>query len=130
MMVANPDLEQLAAHMRYRLSPILNYAQPWRIDALTELLVRNWPHAHLEDVLPHGRNHAAVRATMRLLRARVREQWEARHGVGPLWGAVLGDAAEVISAALLELWFSGDEWRRRMVAMGRPADDSRRLVDR
>ncbi len=112
-------LEQLQAHVRYRLGPLVNYCQAWRADELTGLVVRHWPHRHLEVVLPHGRHHAAIGHAMRLVKAQVREQWEARHGIGPMWPLVLGPTVDGISLSLLDLWFGSDRWRCSLRAMAR-----------
>ncbi len=115
-----PDpLEQLQAHIRYRLGARVTHAQPWRVDELTALSVRYWPHRHLEAVLPQGRNHAAIGHAMRLVRAQVRETWEARHGIGPMWNLVLGDTVDGIGLCLLDLWFSDDRWRCGLRSMAR-----------
>lgn len=119
------DLEQLAAHVRYRIGQQHVYhCQAWRIDELTALVVRHWPHAHLEAVLNHGRNHKAIDHAMVLVRAQVREQWEARHGIGPLWSLALAPAVASISHVLLDLWFSTPGWRGALLTM------SRRIPDR
>ncbi len=112
-------LEQLQAHVRYRLAAKLQYAQAWRVDELTGLVVRYWPHRHLEAVLPAGRNHAAIGHAMRLVKAQVREHWEAEHGIGPLWSLVLDGTVDGISVCLLDLWFSHDRWRCSLRAMAR-----------
>jgi hypothetical protein len=114
----DPDLVQLAAHMRYRLSP-LGFHGDQRVDELTALVVRHWAHRHLEELLPHGRNHAEVPKIMRLILAQVREQWEARHGVSPLWKERLGEAAKEIAAIVLDLWWSREGWRIQLRAMTR-----------
>lgn len=120
---ANPrptgDLEQLAAHVRYRLGHRVVYAQAWRVDELVSLTVRHWPHAHLEALLLQGRHHKALDHAMVLVRAQVREQWEARHGIGPLWGLVLSGTVDSISQCLLDLWFSTPAWRDRLRAMAK-----------
>jgi hypothetical protein len=118
-MVADPDLEQLAAHMRYRLAALVSQADGWRIDELTTLIVRLWPHTTLESIRTHGRNHAVIPKSLRLLRAQVREQWELRHGITPLWDSVLQGATDMISATVLDLWWESDGWRCRLRAMAR-----------
>jgi hypothetical protein len=122
------DLAQLAAHMRYRLSP-MGLRCDARVDELTALVVRHWPHAHLEELLPDGRNHAAIPHIMRLVRAQVREQWEARHGLTPAWGTMIGDAADVIAEIVLELWWSREGWRIRLRAMTRRQGEVARAVE-
>jgi hypothetical protein len=117
--VTTEPLEQLQAHVRYRLAAKLQYAQAWRVDELTGLVVRYWPHRHLEAVLPAGRNHAAIGHAMRLVKAQVREHWEAEHGIGPLWSLVLDGTVDGISVCLLDLWFSHDRWRCSLRAMAR-----------
>lgn len=113
------DLEQLLAHVRYRIGRHVTYAQAWRVDELTGLVLRHWPHAHLEAVLNHGRHHKAIDHAMALVRAQVREQWEARHGIGPLWSLALAPAVAAISHVLLDLWFSSAGWRGALKVFGR-----------
>lgn len=113
------DLEQLMAHVRYRIGGHAHYAQRWRIDELTGLLLAHYPHSHLRDVMPKGRNHRDVQRAMALARAQVREQWELRHGVGPLWNVVLAPALAAIWHVLLDLWESDPAWAERLEAMGR-----------
>jgi hypothetical protein len=117
--VATDPIDQLAAHCRYRLGIVVTYAHPWRVDELVGLSLKFWPHRHLEAVLASGRNHAAVRHAMTLLKARVRETWEADHGIGPMWDLVLDQAVDGISTSLLDLWWSGDRWRCEMRSMAR-----------
>jgi hypothetical protein len=118
-------IAQLQAHVRYRLGSRVTYAQPWRVDALTRLVLRHWPHRHLEDsVVAGGRHHAAVNHAMLLMRSQVREQWEARRGAGPLWDAVLGGTVTAIGVVVLDLWWPSPGWRRILLAMGRSANDA------
>lgn len=110
---------QLQAHTRYRLGSRVTYAQAWRVDALTRLAVRHWPHQHLEDAeAVGGRHHAAVGHAMTLMRSQVREQWEARHGQGPLWDAVLGGTTSAIGEVVLDLWWPSRSWRAILRSMG------------
>jgi hypothetical protein len=51
------------------------------------------------------------------MRAQVREQWEARHGVGPLWHLVLSGAVVSISIAVMDLWWSDPRWRIKLRGM-------------
>lgn len=112
------DIEQLAAHIRYRLGSRVAYAQDWRVDELTRLVVRHWPHHHLEQIeLAGGRHHKSLEHAMTLMRAQVREQWEARHGVGPLWHLVLSGAVVSISIAVMDLWWSDPRWRIKLRGM-------------
>lgn len=117
------DIEQLTSHVRYRIGQHVHYCQPWRVDELVALVVRHWPHAHLEAVFSHGRNHKAIDHAMVLVRAQVREQWEARHGIGPLWGLALAPAVAAISHVLLDLWFSDAGWRGALLVMSRRTPD-------
>ncbi len=124
----DPVLAQLAAHMRYRLSPV-GLRDDHRVDELTGLVIRRWPHAHLEEILQEGRNHAIVPHVMRLLRAQGREQWEARHGVSPRWKERLAEAVDAISEIVLELWSSREGWRIRLRAMPRRLGEAARVVE-
>ena len=115
----NDQLAQLQAHVRYRLGSRVSYAQPWRVDGLTRLVVRHWPHSHLREAHAiGGRNHAAVSHALTLMRSQVREQWEARHGAGPLWDAVLGGTTSAIGVVVLDLWWPSEPWRAALLAIG------------
>jgi hypothetical protein len=128
----NDAIAQLQAHVRYRLGSRVTYAQPWRVDALTRLVLRHWPHGHLEDsVVAGGRHGVAATHALLLMRSQVREQWEARHGSGPLWDAVLGGTVTAIGQVMLDLWWPTPGWRRVLVAMSRSlADDREQGIDR
>lgn len=118
------DMEQLAARIRYCIGQQHVYhCQPWRIDELTALIIRHWPHSHLEALLPHGTHHKAIEHALVLVRAQVREQYEARHGIGPLWNLALAPAVAAISHVLLGLWFSDAGWRGAMLTMSRRIPD-------
>jgi len=116
------DLEQLAAHLRYRLASRVQEAQAWRVDALAALVVRYWPHSHLEAIGTHSRHHKAIDHAMTLARAQVREQWEARHGIGPLWPLVLSGVVDGMQLCILDLWFSTPEWRAKLKRMSMAVD--------
>lgn len=123
-------IAQLQAHVRYRLGSRVTYAQPWRVDGLTRLVIRHWPHRHLEDAEQiGGRHHATVGHAMTLMRSQVREQWEARHGAGPLWDAVLGGTTSAIGQVVLDLWWPSKPWRAIIRSMGRSVADSSHEAD-
>lgn len=124
-------IAQLQAHVRYRLGSRVTYAHAWRVDALTRLVLRHWPHSHLEDAEGvGGRHHAAVGHAMTLMRSQVREQWEARHGSGPLWDAILGGTTSAIGAIVLDLWWPSQPWRGILRSMGRSIADLPHESDR
>jgi hypothetical protein len=127
----NEAIAQLQAHVRYRLGSRVTYAEVWRVDQLTRLAIRHWPHNHLEDAeAGGGRHHASVGHALTLMRSQVREQWEARHGAGPLWDVVLGGTTSAIGVVLLDLWWPSRPWRSILRAMGRSlADDRQDGVD-
>ena len=111
-------LEQLSAHVRYRMGERVHYCKSWRVDELTRLVVRHWPRQHLEAAeRAGGRLHKSVDHAMILVRAQVREQWEARHGVGPLWQMLLAGTAVGICHVILELWWQDGGWRDRLEEM-------------
>ena len=113
-------IAQLQAHVRYRLGSRVTYAAAWRVDGLTRLVLRHWPHAHLADAeAVGGRHHAAVGHALTLMRSQVREQWEARHGSGPLWDSLLGGTTSAIGVVILDLWWPSRPWRAILRAMGR-----------
>lgn len=118
----NDAIAQLQAHVRYRLGTRVTYAQAWRVDALTRLVLRHWPHGHLEDaVVAGGRHSMAVTHAMTLMRSQVREQWEARHGSGPMWDLMLGGTVTATGVILLDLWWQSAGWRKVLLAMSRAA---------
>jgi hypothetical protein len=120
--VADTDLEQLQAHVRYQLGARVQHAGAWRVDELTRLVVRHWPHRHLEAAMASGgRNARAIEHSVALCRAQVREQFEARQGVSPLWDLVLCHTVAGISHVVLELWASDDRWRCNLRSMSRRA---------
>lgn len=122
-MTADAAAEQLAAHIRYRIGAArVSAAAAWRCDELTRLVIRHWPHRHLEAAMDAGgANHKAIDHAIVLMRAQVREQWEARQGVGPLWDLVLAGTVTSIGHVILELWSSDDRWRAGLRAMARRA---------
>jgi hypothetical protein len=112
------NLKALQAHVRSVLASRVQYAQSWRVDELTRLVVRYWPHIHLEEIERlGGPNHKDIDHTMTLVRAQVRERWEAVHGVGPLWPMVLGGTVTNISHVILGLWWRDPSWRETLREM-------------
>lgn len=105
------QLEQLTAHLRQACGSRAAICSS-RFDELARLVVRHWPHAHLDAIERHGgRNHKAIDHAVALVRAQVREQWEARHGVGPLWPLLLRGTVDAISTVVLGLWWSDPQMR-------------------
>jgi hypothetical protein len=121
--MTDADLAQLASHIQYRLSPLGMRGDP-RIDDLTALVVRHWPHIYLEEILPHGRTHAMEPHIMRLLDCQVREQWEARHSMDAVWRTAIESTIEVIA----DLWWATEGWRMRLRAMARRQREAARAT--
>lgn len=117
-MAADP-IDQLTAYVRSHLGVRVTYAQEWRVNELTRLVIRHWPHSHLEDAEPAGRNCKAIDHALLLMRSQVREQWEARHGIGPLWDLLLGGTVTAIGHVLLDLWWPSKPWRAALRGMAR-----------
>lgn len=118
MTQTDAPLSQLQAHIRYRLAHRVEATGAWRMDELTRLVIWHWPHSHLDAAdRAGGRRHKAVDHAMALVRAQVRERWEAMHGVGPLWGMVLADTVGGICECVLDLWFADTRWRQRLEEM-------------
>lgn len=110
--MAADALEQLTEHIRQACVSRASLCGPARFDELVRLVVRHWPHRHLEAIeRAGGQNHAAVDHAVALVRAQVREQWEARHGVGPLWPLLLRGTADAISSVCLRVWWSDPSMR-------------------
>lgn len=106
------DLEAIQAHVRQVLAGRAAVVRGPRMDELTTLVIRHWPHRHLEAVMrAGGANHKSVLHAMTLVRAQVRERWEARYGIGPLWQLLLGGTVTAICHVLLERWFRDDRTR-------------------
>lgn len=119
-MATDEALAKLQAHVRYRLGGRVQQAAAWRVDELTRLAVRHWPHKHLEAAMAAGgKNDRGINHAIFLCRAQVREQWEARQGVSPLWDLVLVYTVAGITQVLLELWASDDRWRCNLRLMSR-----------
>lgn len=123
-MAADP-IDQLAAHVRSQLGVRTKYAQEWRVNELLRLCIRHWPHSHLEDAeAGGGANSKAIDHALLLMRSQVREQWEARHGIGPLWDLCLGGTVTAIGHVLLGLWWPCKPWRAALRGMARTLGDS------
>lgn len=104
-------LEQLTAHLRQACGNRAAICRG-RFDELAALVIRHWPHKHLEAIERNGgRNHKMIDHAIALVRAQVREHWEARHGVGPLWPLLLRGTVDAVSTVLLGLWWSDPKMR-------------------
>lgn len=124
-------LDRLVVHVSEACGQRARMAGRARVHELTRLVVRHWPHHHVEAIERHGgKNNAAAAHAMLLVRAQVREQWEARYGIGPLWDLFLGGLATSICHAVLDLWIADRAWRvmlrglSRQIAEERSADRS------
>lgn len=105
-------LEQLTEHLRQACGSRATVCGRKRFDELVRLVVRHWPHRHLEAIeRAGGENHAAIDHAVALVRAQVREQWEARHGIGPLWQLLLRGTADAIATCVIGLWFRDAQMR-------------------
>lgn len=111
-------MQQLVDHVRYRIGTRSQHAGKERCDELVRLVVAHWPHRHLEAAMLHGRTAKAIDHAMVLLKAQVREQWEARHGIGPAWALLMAPAMHAIAQVLLDLWCSDPGWAQRLEQMG------------
>jgi hypothetical protein len=120
--VAMDPLEQLTKHVRGAVGSRAALCRTERFDELVRLVVRHWPHRHLEAIeRAGGRSHAAIDHAMALMRCQVREQWEARRGVGPLWQLLLAGTVNAIGGVLLDLWFGDLRMRILMRGLSRRA---------
>jgi hypothetical protein len=120
--VAMDPLEQLTKHVRGAVGNRAALCRTERFDELVRLVVRHWPHRHLEAIeRAGGRNHAGVKHAMALMRCQVREQWEARQGIGPLWQLLLAGTVTAIGEVLLDLWFGDLRMRILMRGLSRRA---------
>lgn len=113
-------IEQLVEHVRYRIGPAGRRLSAARTGRLLRLVIRHWPHRHLEDIGSGvSRHHAAFAHALALMRASVRERWEAEHGVSPAWQLLCRPAVDAAGIVLMELWWSSDGHRASMRAMQR-----------
>lgn len=118
--MADKALVALQRHVRYQLGHRAKKAAEWRVDELTRLVVRHWPHKHLEAAMDAGgKNSKALDHAVALCRAQVREQWEARQGISPMYDILLTHTAAAITHVILSLWASDDRWRLGLRAMSR-----------
>jgi hypothetical protein len=109
--MAGDALEQLTAHLRQSCGSRAAICGT-RFDELVRLVVRHWPHRHLEAIERQGgKNHRAIEHAMALVRAQVREQWEARHGIGPLWPMMLRGTVDAVCQVCLGVWFAEPSMR-------------------
>lgn len=111
-------MTQLTEHVRYRIGGKATNVGAARCDELTRLVIMHWPHRHLRAAMAGGRTQKGIDHALVLLRAQVREQWEARHGIGPAWSMLMAPAVASISHVMLELWCSDPQWADRIRDMG------------
>lgn len=111
-------MTQLVEHVRYRIGGRGNMVGPTRCDELTRLVLMHWPNRHLEAAMAEGGSSKAIDHALVLLRAQVREQWEARHGIGPSWAMLMAPTTAAIAHVLLELWSSDRLWAVRIEEIG------------
>lgn len=117
-------LTRLTAHVTGLAGQRARMAGRERTAELVRLVIRHWPHNHLDAIQrAGGRNHVAVKHAMALVRAQVREQYEARHGIGPLWNLFLAGYVATIAQAVVELWFSDTAWRVILRGLSRQISD-------
>ncbi len=123
-------LDRLVEHVGQQCGQRARMAGKGRVRDLTRLVVRHWPHHHLEAIRRSGsRSHADLDHAMALVRAQVREQHEARHGVGPLWNLFLSGLVAAISHVVLELWFHDACWRVMLRGLSRQIGEERLPAD-
>ena len=119
-----PDaLEQLTAHVRGHMAGRAALLE-WRFAEVVRLVVRHWPHRHLAAIeRAGGRPSKAIDHAVALVRAQVREQWEARHGIGPLWPLILRGTTDAVARVVVDLWWRDPGLRMLLRAMSRQAGD-------
>lgn len=111
-------MSQLVEHVRYRIGGRSRYIGRDRCDELVKLVIVHWPHRHLEAAMVEGGAAKAIDHALVLMRAQVREQWEARHGIGPGWSMLMAPTVLAIAHVLLGLWTADKQWRDRIEDMG------------
>ena len=107
---------ELNDYLATKLGRHAEAAAAWRVHELAGLAIRFFPTRHLRLVgLTKERKAAAFHLAGNLARARVRETWEARHGIdASLWTHALAPVAGDAFEMLAELWL-GDDQHRRMI---------------
>lgn len=105
---------ELTDYLATKLARHSTTAGVWRIRELAALAVRFFPTRHLRLLGLTKENRAdAVRRSTALCRARIRETWEARHGIdGPLWAHALAPLATDAFEVLYELWSTDEQYRK------------------
>jgi hypothetical protein len=104
-------MDELETYVRSQLGPRAVAAEAWRVNDLTRLCVRFWPHDLLDEASKFGTlNHRDIDHALTLMRAQVRERWEAENGISPLWDVLLSRTVTAISHVLLGLWWGDRRW--------------------
>jgi len=107
-----PSVDRITELVAGQTGSLAAQAGPERTAALMRLVLRHWPHEHLRLIARDGgKNHADLVHVGKLLRAQVREQYEARHGVSPTWNIVLGPLLDAMWLTVVESWFRDKDFR-------------------
>lgn len=119
---------ELTDYLATKLGRHAEAAAAWRVHELAGLAVRFFPTRHLRLVGLTKENRAeALRRAAGLCRARVRETWEARHGIDAnLWAHALAPVAGDAFEILLELWLGDDQYRRMIKTVQAELAEKRR----
>lgn len=118
--VSRESIDELVELVAYRLGPARRRVSDERLAELVRLVVRHWPHHHLEQIgTGVSRHHAAFTHATALMRASVRERYEAAHGLSPAWSILVRPVVEAIGLVVMELWWHGDAHRAALRAMQR-----------
>ncbi len=118
--VRREPIDELVELVAYRLGPTRRRISDERLAELVRLVVRHWPHHHLEQIgTGASRNHAAFTHATALMRASVRERYEAAHGVSPAWSILVRPTVEAIGLVVMEVWWQGDAHRAALRSMQR-----------
>lgn len=121
----DPEPDRIAELIVNQAGGLAQAAGPERTAALMRLVLRHWPHEHLRTIArAGGKNHAELVHVGRLLRAQVREQYEARHGISPTWGVALEPLLDAAWLILVELWFRDLDMRATLRVV------SKRIADK
>jgi hypothetical protein len=90
-----------------------------RSTEMVELVLIHWPAYHLNAIAKISAHHAALAHAMKLSKCQVREHWEIRHGMGPLWAILLATLCNQVQLVILERWFRNADNRAQIARLAR-----------
>lgn len=113
------ELEQFCAEVCREVGQRASLAGAKRSTEIIELVLQHWPAYHLKAITQISAHHGALTHALKLSKCQVREHYEARHGVGPLWAILLATLCNQVQMVLLDRWFRADFNRAQMARFAR-----------